>query len=387
MALAADMTAVPQAIVIGGSLGGLFAGEILRSIGWRVEIYERSTHELDSRGGGLVLQPQVLQVLRRAQVPYDTSIGVLARERIYVDREGRIVQRQHMPQTQTSWTSLYAAMRRHFPSSHYHQGAQLASFEQDAAGVRAQLADGRSAHGDLLIAADGGGSTVRQALLPEVEPSYAGYVAWRGLVEERDLPSAAAQVLVERFSFFNYPNAHILCYMVPGAGESIAPGERRYNWVWYRNVEAAKLPALLTDREGGVRASSVPPGMLPDSGREAVYAAADRFLPPQFRSLVQATAEPFIQAIVDLKVPQMAFGRVALLGDAAFQPRPHTAASTSKAAGNALALADALRGNAYVLQALKKWEPEQLEYGEYLYRRGVELGRRSQSAYPGSTPT
>src|SRR5258708_18343056 len=48
-------------------------------------------------------------------------------------------------------------------------------------------------------------------------------------VEERDLPSAAAQVLVERFSFFNYPNAHILCYMVPGAGESIDRKSTRLN--------------------------------------------------------------------------------------------------------------------------------------------------------------
>jgi len=104
---------------------------------------------------------------------------------------------------------------------------------------------------------------------------------------------------------------------------------------------------------------------------------------------VQATAEPFIQAIVDLKVPKMAFGRVALLGDARFPAAAsYGPPARSKAAGNALALAGCpAGGNADVLQALKKWEPEQLEYGENLYRSGVELGRRSQSAYPGSTPT
>ena len=47
-------SAAKQAVVIGGSLGGLFAGLLLRSIGWDVDIYERSPHDLDSRGGGIV---------------------------------------------------------------------------------------------------------------------------------------------------------------------------------------------------------------------------------------------------------------------------------------------------------------------------------------------
>ena len=58
--------------MIGGSLGGLFAGLLLRSIGWDVDIYERSPHDLDSRGGGIVLQPEVLEAFRRAGVQYDS---------------------------------------------------------------------------------------------------------------------------------------------------------------------------------------------------------------------------------------------------------------------------------------------------------------------------
>jgi 2-polyprenyl-6-methoxyphenol hydroxylase-like FAD-dependent oxidoreductase len=46
-----------RALIIGGSLGGLFAGNLLRRIGWDVEIFERSAKDLDSRGGGIVLQP------------------------------------------------------------------------------------------------------------------------------------------------------------------------------------------------------------------------------------------------------------------------------------------------------------------------------------------
>ena len=72
-------SAAKQAVVIGGSLGGLFAGLLLRSIGWDVDIYERSPHDLDSRGGGIVLQPEVLEAFRRAGVQYDTSRSASSR--------------------------------------------------------------------------------------------------------------------------------------------------------------------------------------------------------------------------------------------------------------------------------------------------------------------
>ena len=83
----------------------------------------------------------------------------------------------------------------------------------------------------------------------------------------------------------------------------------------------------------------------------------------------------------------MAFGRVALVGDAAFVPRPHTAASSAKAAGNALALADALTTAQDVPEALTRWETEQLRIGQYLRQLGRELGNRSQNAYPADAPT
>ncbi|MNT85034.1 hypothetical protein D3C72_2251480 [compost metagenome] len=68
-------------------------------------------------------------------------------------------------------------------------------------------------------------------------------------------------------------------------------------------------------------------------------------------------------------------GRVVILGDAASIPRPHTAASTSKAAANALALADALQGSPDdVPAALARWEPEQIAIGKVLRRQGVEAG-------------
>lgn len=81
---------------------------------------------------------------------------------------------------------------------------------------------------------------------------------------------------------------------------------------------------------------------------------------------------------MDLSVARMAFGRVALLGDAAFVVRPHTAGSTMKAAhnGKALAVVIARHGND-VPAALTTWEQEQLLVGRHLHRSGQALAANS----------
>jgi 2-polyprenyl-6-methoxyphenol hydroxylase-like FAD-dependent oxidoreductase len=368
-----------RATVIGGSLAGLFAGALLHRGGWEVQVYERSSRELESRGGGIVLQPEVVEVFRRLGLDPDGPAGVWARERIFLDRAGRIAQRVTMPQKQTSWNAIYRALRSVLPKDRYHQGATFHSLRQTPDRVWAIIDGVGEVESDLLIGADGGGSAVRGVLWPDVRAQYAGYVAFRGLVPEAVLAAEAAAVLRDRFTFFQYERSHMLVYLVASEDLSVAPGARRYNWVWYRNAdEKSTLGHILTDRTGARRDNSVAPGMLALAVEQELREAARGQLPWPMRMLVEATREPFVQAIIDLEAPSMAHGRVALVGDAAFVPRPHTAASTSKAAANVLALVDALAVEPDVTDALRTWEPAQLELGRYLRRHGQMLGDRSQ---------
>jgi 2-polyprenyl-6-methoxyphenol hydroxylase-like FAD-dependent oxidoreductase len=140
-----------------------------------------------------------------------------------------------------------------------------------------------------------------------------------------------------------------------------------------------ELDRVLIDKEGRLREFSVPQGFVAPGMSDWLHDQARRTLPPLFLRLLEATTEPFVQTIHDLAVPKMAFGRVCLTGDAAFAPRPHTAASTAKAAANALALADCLTAaNGDVVESLRRWEPDQLAYGEQLRVHGQRLGNRSQ---------
>lgn len=370
----------PRAIIVGGSLAGLFNAILLRRIGWEVDVFERTPHELESRGGGIVLQPEVERAFELAGLSRNQDLGVVSLERLFLNQDGGIAQRMGGRQTLTSWPMLYNTMRGAIPDENYHLNARLVSlYEEGGDKVTAVFEDGRVATGDLLIGADGVNSTVRSLMLPEVMPDYAGYVAWRGLVKEGELDPQVADLLSERFVFQQYPGSHILQYLIPAPDGSVKAGDRYFNWVWYRNVSVKELPALLTDKTGRRRPTSVPPGLVTQDCVDEMHAEARAQLAPQMASLVLATDQPFIQSILDLSVSRMVFGRVLVTGDAAFVPRPHTAASASKAASNAIDLAFALRNGPDNLGAvLAQWEDRQITLGDHLKSQGQMLGNRSQ---------
>jgi 2-polyprenyl-6-methoxyphenol hydroxylase-like FAD-dependent oxidoreductase len=171
----------------------------------------------------------------------------------------------------------------------------------------------------------------------------------------------------------------MLCYFIPGADAEVDPAHRRLNWVWYVDVpEGPGLDRLLTDRDGVLRKGSVPPGKVPPELAAELREAAARELHPRFVELVEATANPFIQIIVDMSVPRMTFGRACLVGDAAFVLRPHIAAATAKAAADATSLAAALAaGPGDPDAALRLWETRQLDYGRKLLERSAAVGKVS----------
>lgn len=181
-----------RAIIIGGSLGGLLAAHLMRQIGWDAVVFERNNADLVSRGAGLGTHPALMDVLRRIGIPFDDSMGLQVPKAIFLDRDGRIVDERRTVRTMSAWGRLYRAVRDPLPADAYRLGMSLKRIEQDADGVTAVFDDGSRERGALLIGADGLRSTVREQMLPDVQPRYAGYVAWRVLLDEKDVPERSA---------------------------------------------------------------------------------------------------------------------------------------------------------------------------------------------------
>jgi 2-polyprenyl-6-methoxyphenol hydroxylase-like FAD-dependent oxidoreductase len=331
-----------RALIAGGSLGGLFAGLLLRQAGWDVTVFERSARDLASRGVGLGTHPEQMDIMRRVGVEMDPSIGVRINERICLGRDGAVIAALPFSKVMSSWARLYGALRRQMPDNMYCAGMQLDAVENRPDGVTAIFADGSRIDGDVMIGADGLRSTVRACCFPGVEPSYAGYIAWRGVVSEHEAPKLVRDTIFDKFAFFLPQREMVLSYPVPARDD--ASTARDLNWMWYHPLGAAKLPDMCTDATGRCHGTSIPPPLIRPDVVAAFLQDARDILPPPYVATMEATADPFFQAIFDLDSPGFVAGRAVLLGDAASVARPHVAAGVSKAALNAAWLADALSG-------------------------------------------
>lgn len=368
------------AIVIGGSISGLIAALLLRRDGWHVELFERNESELAGRGAGIVTHPDLFAVLQASGVEIPADIGVAVDSRRVFGRDGSLIAARDHPQILTSWDRLYQELRRRLPDSRYHKACCLERVEQDEARVVARFAGGGRAEAGLLVGADGLRSAVRHQYFPNAQPSYVGYVAWRGLVDEARIPAGVRSDLFGHFAFSLPDGEQMLGYPVAGPGNDTRLGYRRYNWVWYRPADRGTLSDLLRDDSGTVHDVSIPPPLIRSEIVSAMRAAAAHTLAPQFATLVGLTAQPFFQPIYDLETPRMAIGRVALIGDAAFVARPHVGAGVTKAARDAFSLAEALSSrDGDIPAALLSFEVERLPVGRRIIARARHLGAYMQA--------
>ena len=369
-----------RVVVMGGSLGGLNAALWLRDAGCEVEVYERSGVPLAGQGAGIVLNPATVRYFTENDVLDLGKISVPARYLRYLGRNGAAVDEQPRSYLFSSYNALYRGLLDCLGKDHYHLGAAVEGFEGDAEGVTVRIAGNRTERCDMLVCADGIRSTARRLLLPHASLEYAGYVAWRGTAEEGQLKPGTYGALSEAISYHVMPDGHALAYPIPMVDRSSGPERPHMNWLWYRNVaQGPELDDLMTDKDGERRVVSLPPGLVQRRHVDRLREDAASVLPPPFAEMVLATAEPYVQAIVDVQVPRMAFGRVALIGDAAFAARPHAAAGTAKAAEDAFRLGEAVgEANGDVVAALERWEPGQLALGRRVLARTREAGRRSQ---------
>ncbi|EME44307.1 hypothetical protein DOTSEDRAFT_71969 [Dothistroma septosporum NZE10] len=401
-----DSTVKPDIVIIGGSLGGLFAGVALKTHGYNTTILERTPKFLlENQGAGIVAGGDTIDFFKK----YDRTgkpVAVPSYKRLYLSQKGDIIHEEANRQNMTSWDLSYYLLRANYDrvdsdylrggklpeqrptdgTYNYRYGCTVTDIIDEGSKVRVKFTrkqdDGTETQEELtttlVIAADGPSSTTRAMLQPEIERKYAGYVVIRGTVPETEASQSALDVFRERFCFFHAPGIQNLTYTIAGENGTTEPGKRLLNFVWYANFPAGsdELERLMTDQDGRRRHITIPPGKIAWDAWEMLKSKADHRLPPQMAEMAHKTKTPFVQCITDVISPKNMYmnDKVALVGDALAGFRPHTVASTSQAAFDVMSVVDWLDGNI----DRKQFVRQTMEYARDVQAKGVKIGNRSQ---------
>jgi 2,6-dihydroxypyridine 3-monooxygenase len=373
----------PRVLIMGGSLGGLTAALVLRKIGCEVDVFERSNALLEGRGAGIITHSITIRYPTEFADYSLDDLSVKPSWCRYIGAQGDVVSESRCNFRVSSYGALYRALLHCFGRERYHLGKSVSSFRQSGSEVTVSLSDDDVINADLLVCADGINSTARKLLVPTASAEYAGYFAWRGTVGAKSISKDTFSFFDDAITYFIMLNGHALTYPIVARDQTTGEMKRLINWLWYRNMPKGKeLDDLLTDRRGVLRDTSLAYASLQEGHVAHMRQDSISALPPVLSELVVKTEEPFIQAIFDSVIPAMAFGRVCIMGDAAFVARPHAAAGTAKAAEDAWQLGEALTASdSEVVAALKRWEERQLACGQQLVSRARDIGNRFQFSH------
>ena len=364
----------PSATIIGGSMAGLFAATALSKKGWDISVHEKVPVPLSGRGAGIATYDELADLVFKA-TNNNNVLGTTAKSRVSLDIDGKIINSYDYPQVYTSWQYLFSILREQISNDDYFMGDDCIKIEQNEDKAIAFFENGKKKETDLIIVANGIKSELRTYVDNKAYPQYAGYVGWRGVVNEEEISKNSLETLSNYFIVVLPYNQQIASYPIAGEGKNpFKIGERRINWIWYKPVPQKKLKEILLGKSGQQFEDGIPPNEIREEIVNDLFKEAEEKLPPQLVELVKITKQPLIQPIFDLESMKMKNGRVVTIGDAAFTARPHVGMGVTKAAMDAFTLSEYLEDSSN-LDDLDKWEHSRLKESQFIVNRSRKLGQ------------
>jgi 2-polyprenyl-6-methoxyphenol hydroxylase-like FAD-dependent oxidoreductase len=348
-----------RVLIAGGGIGGLTTALMLHARGIDCEIFEQSDriHEL---GVGINTLPHAIKELAAlGLLPRLDEVGIRTYELFYTNRFGQEIWREprgldagyDVPQFSIHRGRLqgviHEAVRTRLGDARIHTGHRLGGFRQDEAGVTVYFFDRAgchrsTAHGDVLVGADGIHSTVRETLFPNEGPArWNGAMLWRGAVEWPRFLTGRSMIVAGGMA------AKLVIYPIGGAGDD----RRLTNWAVVAKISSGETPP--PRKEDWSRPGRME-DLAPHIGRFAIGHV-------DAQALIGATPEFWEYPMCDRDpLPRWSFGRVTLLGDAAHPMYPVGSNGASQAILDARALADQLVAAEHPAHALWAYESERL---------------------------
>jgi len=201
-----------HALVIGGSLGGMFAAHLLSQSGWRVDVFERSAEDLAGRGAGLGTHQALIDVMRRIGIDREIALGVDTSRYILLDARGRIACQLDYPRVMTAWARLYRPLKDAFPARHYHPAKSFVAAEQDAHGITAIFADGSP----VFDPQEGFKGTVLARYAETGSPLLSGYLIGEKYLQDTQVLRTGKPRFIDKMPN-NFRHVGLLHLMLPNA--------------------------------------------------------------------------------------------------------------------------------------------------------------------------
>jgi 2-polyprenyl-6-methoxyphenol hydroxylase-like FAD-dependent oxidoreductase len=354
-----------KVVVAGGGIGGLTAAIALRRAGFEVIVFERAA-ELKEVGAGLLLAANAQKALAKIGLAEAvTRLGTPASSGEIRSWRGKVLasipadeleKKIGTPSAAIHRADLQALLSREVGEGTLRLGSEVGAFEQDDSSVKVLLADGGRQSADILIGADGLRSRVRARLYGPEEPRYAGYTAWRAVVEpeEKLLPWGEGFESWGRGARFGC--AHI--------------GKGRVYWFATANAPEG-------EKDG-------PPGSL-DGAKAKLLRLFSGWHRPVADLIKAAEEDTILRTDIYDRDPlggRWGEGRVTLLGDAAHPMTPNLGQGACQAIEDAVVLARCLGERDATAESLRSYERLRAERVAMVVRRSRRVGSIGQAKNP-----
>jgi salicylate hydroxylase len=339
---------VVRVAIVGGGIGGLTAAVALARKGIEAEVFEQAAGP-SRTGASLDLGPNAIRLVDALGLADARRVGVRpdAIELLRWDDGSTLLRAPHGAAAEERFGApvldfyrpdLHDVLLRALREGTVRFGARVERVEQTDAGAALLLASGDRVEADAVVAADGIRSPLRQQLVGADEPVFSGTVVYRGLAEREAVESLHPD-RVNRY--WIGPNRHAVVYWI-AAGELFAVNAAIRDADWARESWTDEAP---------------PAEVLP------AFAGWHEPLLERIRR-----CSVFLRGAVFVRRPleHWAFGRVALLGDAAHAMEPFQAQGAAQAMEDAYVLGECLDGVAStdVPAALRRYEEIRMQRAE-----------------------
>ena len=366
---------VKKAAIIGGSMAGLFAANFLKKIDWDYTIHEMVSEPLSGRGAGIATYEELAKLVKFT-TGFNDTLGTKCNERIVLDYKNNIVSKTKYPQIFTSWQYLYDILLENINKKKYFLGDECIDITKNDNETNLIFKNGKKIKADLVIIANGIRSNLKK-LVDKNKPKFAGYIGWRGLVDEAKLSKKTFDIVSEYFCFILPQNQQFLTYPVAGSGQdSLKIGKRRINWLWYKPITIKDYNDILIGKSGKKYKHGIPPNEIKDLFINNLKEEAHNKLPKSVCELLNKTEQILIQPIYDLISERMINDNLITIGDCAFTARPHAGMGVTKAALDCFDLMQTLSeiSESDLIDNLKTWQNKRVKEGLFLVNRSRELG-------------